>query len=68
MLQSNEMSSKQVGVADNCDFWKIYLRAATRTATVITRTDGKTLTPELVGVVCVSAVVAGIVVVIDASA
>lgn len=51
MLQSNEVSSKQVGVADNCDFWKIYLRAATRTATVITRTDGKALTPELAGVV-----------------
>ena len=30
---------------------KIYLRAAIRTATVITRTDGKALIPELVGVV-----------------
>ena len=41
-------------------FGKIYLRAATRTATVITRTDGKALTPELAAVVF-SAVVGGVV-------
>lgn len=34
------------------------MRAATRTATVITRTDGKALTPELAAVV-VSAAVGG---------
>ena len=41
-------------------FEKIYLRAATRTATVITRTDGKALTPEL-ALVVVSALVGGVV-------
>ena len=43
-------------------FGKIYLRAATRTATVTTRTDGKALTPELAGVVVFSADVGGTVV------
>lgn len=33
---------------------KVYLRAAKRRATVITSTDGKALTPELVGFAVVS--------------